>query len=427
MSIIDMSMNWIANGNFEEVAYDSLRAGEVSLNDIAGTYSVPWLKVNHRNVLQLPQVTGCLELKANSVGRVPMIIEKSHKEVPDHPLRYMMMVEANEFVGAFDFKYSMDFEAELKGNAYAIVTRNGNNIRADKISNVGAVKMWTDNAGQGWYTFGSGKLRGKAITRANNTYKVEDVIHLKFRPTGGYVGEDPIKMNEEYFSYALSLYEFMRGFLTRSGRGGAWILSERAISTEDQEDIKAQTRDPKNASGVILLQNFKGDAKQMVIKPGEAEFANAEQHLTARVASLWSVPSELLGDKARAIRDNVLHQRSGYINHGLMPRLEAWKSALRHLLNEGEEITFDVESINKGTSNENAKTIESANRSNTMGVFERRDYMSLDPTLPDDLKEELDREKRLEEAKIEVEIAKAEAERARAASYKTSNQFGARQ
>lgn len=345
--------------------------------------------VSHVTAMNVSVVYRCVTLLANIIGTLPLRLYQrtagnSREEARAHPLWDLMTVSPDGFHSDFEFRQFMQGCLSLRGNAYALLTRD----RHFAVTNIEAVRpdfitIWPQADGTAIYRF-----KGK-------NYPWYNVLHLRGLTSNGYLGNSPITMLREPIGLAMTTEEHASRFFANGAAPGGILTSPKSLGDKQLADLRAEwdmqhrgvgsTNRPMIAYGGL-------DWKQISIDPEDAQLLQARKFQIEEIARAFGVPLVLLGstEKATSWGTGIEQFNRGFIDYTLAPLAKGWEKSLDLLLLSREEraagfyFGFDFRALMRGDAAARAAFYTAMRNIGAMSVNEIRAEEHMND-LPDEI------------------------------------------
>lgn len=198
------------------------------------------VNVSAETAMRCGAVYACVRVLAEDVAKLPLIL---HRRLPnggreravDHPLYTVLHGHANGWQTAFEFREMMQAHLELRGNAYAYITRGAGNqvlellpIHPDKVS----VKQGDDYALE--Y-----RVKGEKAPPGS-------ILHLRGMSFDGITGVSTITYAREAIGLALAAEKHGAMLFGNGARPGMVVEAEREMSETAFNTLKSSIEDRKS-------------------------------------------------------------------------------------------------------------------------------------------------------------------------------------
>lgn len=313
------------------------------------------MAVTQITALQVSTVQACVAIRAEDVAKLPVHVYRRRSDggrdiVTDHPLERLLQAP-NSYQSRFEFVEQMQVSILLRGNAYAVILRDGRG-RPIGLIPVNPDRVWIYEA-PGGEVFYSVARRGMHETAMLATLPLmipaEDMLHLRWMALDNSLyGASRIGLAREAIGLALSQQE-LAGRLSANGTNlGGVLTTEQKLSPEAakrlSEDWKARKQGLRNAGDTAVLeQGLKWQAMGMTAK--DAEMVLSRQFQVPEIARLFRMPLHKIGVMDAIAAPSMEQLDQDYLNSVVSSDLGRWEAKLAQafdLASEGLIVEFDV-------------------------------------------------------------------------------------
>jgi HK97 family phage portal protein len=279
--------------------------------------------------VSLTAVWACISLIAGTVASMPLVLYKrgangARERYTDHPLYGVLHDRPNPAQNVTAFWEAMVTALLLRGNSYAIVSRDEARVTALWFVNPDRVSV---------DVLKNGKLRYK-VAAAGSTTSVSDMLHICGPMSDdGYTGRSVIATFRETLGLGLAQERYgseffanaatPRGILTTQAR-----LSETARATLSNS-IAEQHASPGRRHRTLLLEEGLTFAP-LGVTNDEAQFLESRRFSTEEIARMFLVPPHMIGGDTRGSMtySNAETQALNLLKHTIGPWLTRIESAV---------------------------------------------------------------------------------------------------
>lgn len=353
-------------------------------------------RISPAGSFSLSTVYSCIRILSDAIAMTPFGLfqqtpgEPEITQIFDGQLA-KIAIEASPLFNNFTFWQSMIASLNGWGNAYAVIIRSTNRLPTQLIymtPNMVEVLDTTDPR----YLF----LRGETpfvyqVTTGMETFWVrpEDMVHLTLFTYDGLRGLSPITLHQDTMQVENEQTQYGRSFYSRGGKIQGVIESPLKSTREASKEFVTWFNTfygGQNSGQVAFLPNgltFKGVG---VVNPQDAQWVEARKFTRQEIASIFRVPSYLLGDLDRATWGNVAQLSEEFVRYSLQPIYTLIEVELnRKLLDNARTLyyRFDPSVLLRGTTSERFANYSVAITSGFMSRSEvrQREGLSYNPEL----------------------------------------------
>lgn len=335
------------------------------------------IAVSAESALRVPAVAAAVrtisEAAASlSVKVVEIADDRTEKEVPDHPVLYLLRDDANEWTSGFEFIRSIMVDALCRDQGgLAYVNRVGGEVREIIRYRPGFINVdYPDDTLQPRY-------RTNGILR-----NASDVIHLR-----GPFDKSPLTLCREAIGVAIVMEKHAARLFGKGARPGGVVTSPKPLGDEGMKKMiagwKAAMDGSDNGGKTAFL--YEGATwSQMTLSSVDAQFQQLRLFQLQEIARAFNIPASLLGDMTRATWSNAAEMQRQFLQLCLEPWLQALESALRRALFSKQDrkkyaIRFDRDDFTNVDLTARSTAINGLRASMTLTRNEARRWLDLPP------------------------------------------------
>jgi len=270
------------------------------------------------SALKLSAVYACVRILSEIPASLPIGVttrDKSGKiiDLSDGPI-YQLLHEPNGYMNNFSFTELMNANMQLKGNAVAVIIRNGNGypIKLIPVSwESTEVKLYK---GDVYY------IIDDRVIEMKGTFHSTDVIHYKMLSRNGIVGISPLDKAREAIGLGLAAENYGARFFGKGGNYKAVMETDKQL--DDPEWKKFNKRINSYTDHDIPLLEYGIKYKDIGISPEQAQFVSSRTFQLQDIARFFNVPPHIIGDLSRATFSNIEHQDIQFVKYSLRSLLK---------------------------------------------------------------------------------------------------------
>lgn len=327
--------------------------------DAIGGKTGSGVTVTERNALTLSAYYDGVNLLSNHVGYLPFHVilrdfdTGNRTQQSQHRLRNLMNWETNTSkyggMSAFTFKKTMTVHMLNWGNAFAIIHRNGREIRELELVEPWNTRIERDKVSKDiYYNFKDYDQR----------FASRDVLHLHQFSLDGIIGKSIIEAGaRERFGGHIAAATYGEAFFGNGTHMGGILISEDSLGTDDQvvNAAKSEVRQeldnvyggPEKWHNIGILDG-KWEYKNMTLKASDAQLIERSEATVEDVARWLGIPTAKLKSRQNTAFNTREHEAIDYVQDGLIPRTTIWEQETRRKLLSTREKTQGMEiSINE--------------------------------------------------------------------------------
>lgn len=347
------------------------------------------VKVTADSAMRCAAVYACVRVLAEDVAKIPLILYRrtgngGRERATDHPLYSVLHDRANPWQTAFEFREMMQAHLELRGNAYAFITR-GFRGQVLELIPIHPDRVEVSQAADYTLTF---KVKGERVPN-------ESILHLRGMSLDGIIGVSTISYARETIGLALAT-EKHGALLFGNGARPGMVAEAPAEMSEPaaarlKESIEQQVTGDNAFRLLMLEEGAKLSSAPVAMNNVDAQFLESQKYGRSQIAGLHRVPPHKIGDLERATFSNIEHQSQDYLDSAIDPRLVRWEQRLTQaLLTPAERQNYYIEFLRlallRGDSKARAEFYGAAIKDGWMNRQEPRERENLPPG-PDSLNE----------------------------------------
>lgn len=290
--------------------------------------------VTDENAMRVAAVFACIRIIAGAVANMPIGIkrrvdDRTREDATDHLLWNVFHRRPNRWQKPAQFKRMMQAHVLLRGNAYALKTRN---VRGDVVAltplHPGRVKVRQRDDLTLEYLF-TRKDGGKVL------FQQDEILHLCGLTLDGVTGLSVVAYARESIGLSLAM-EQHGGAVFRNGANvsGALQMPEGRTLTDEQAARLRSEFDEFRSGGsregkvIVLEDGLKFE--QMAMSSEDAQWLEARKFSRSDIAMFFGVPPHMIGDteKSTSWGTGIEAQSQGFVTYTLEDHLTMWEEAL---------------------------------------------------------------------------------------------------
>jgi HK97 family phage portal protein len=288
--------------------------------------------VSLERAVGLSAVWACTTLIAGSIASMPLIlyrrVNEERERAVEHPLFDVLKVRPNPAQSVVSFWESMVTSLLLRGNAYAVLTRDDDDrVRAIWYTDPDRVRVEVLKTGKLKYTISTG---GQTTTVAAG-----NMLHVvgPMSPDG-YTGRSVISSLREVLSTGVAVEKYgaeffsnaatPRGVLTHAGK-----LSPSALGNLRQALVDAQTGAGRRHKTLVLEEGLQWQA--LGISHEDSQFIESKRFTVEEIARVFLVPAHMIAGTTTGSTMTYANSESralDYVKFCLGPWLSRIESAV---------------------------------------------------------------------------------------------------
>jgi len=344
----------------------------------SATVSVGGMSVTQATALKVSTVLACVSIRAEDVAKLPVHVYRrlpsGGKEiVRDHPLERLLQ-RPNDDQSRFEFMEQMQAALMLRGNAYAVVLRDGRGRPIKLIPvNPDRVSIFEAPGGEVFYQVARRGMHEMAILAAQPLMiPSEDILHLRWMALDNLLyGASRIGLSRDVIGLALSQQELAGRLSANSTNLGGVLTTDQKLSKEAAERLAKAWKERKqglqNAGDTAVLEaGLKWQPMGMSAR--DAELVASRTLQIQEIARLYRMPMHKLGVVDRGVGSSMEQLDQDYMNSVVSSDLGRWEAKFDHIFGLSEEgffVEFDVSGFLRAS----LQTRYNAYRTGIVGMF----------------------------------------------------------
>jgi HK97 family phage portal protein len=312
---------------------------------LGGVPSATGLTVSQATAMGVSAVNAAVMQRASDVARcTPRLMQeggpRGGKPITDHPVAKLLR-RPNVIQTWFEWAVQMHVAYLLRGNAYAVILRDG---KGDPVAlipiNPDAVLVLEATDGQIFYQvnriglFMIDALRGHPVAIPS-----EDVLHVRSLTFGMFVGLSTIGAARDSIGLAMGLEQQSARFMANGARPSGVLQTAKTISVDAAKRLREQwdglRSGIQNVGRTAILEEGL-EWKPMQMNSVDLEFMAQRTFSIADVARFFRVPLyKIGGELPRGLKVGEMDQ--AYVNSTIMPDLDMWEQKFDQAFSLSEE------------------------------------------------------------------------------------------
>ena len=345
------------------------------------------LIVSDTSLLGLSTAWRCISLLSGTIASLPITLYRENsKGIPEkytqHSLYNVLKIDPNADQTAFDFWHFLSSSLEMRGNAYARITRNSiNQIVALTPINPACISVEREADGALKYRWSE---NGKY-------YDGSDDVIFHIRGFGGdpLGGLSPLTIGRNVFGVALAA-DATAGDMFKNGLKPTGVLNFNTWLTSEQRDIAKHELADKigvGNGGKPLILEGGTSWKQITLSPEDAQMLQSRAFSVEEICRMFGVPPHMVGhtEKTTSWGSGLEQQTLAFLQFTLRERLKRIEQAINKQLLTREErqngvyVSFNLESLLRADSQGRAKFYQVMTLIGAMTINEVRRLENLPP------------------------------------------------
>ncbi|WP_025740875.1 phage portal protein [Salinivibrio socompensis] len=309
----------------------------------AGASSKTGVRVTPDTALTSATMLACIRVITEDLAKLPLILYRrtsdgGKERATDHPLHHLVKVRPNRYQTPFEFKELMQLHVLLRGNAYAVIFRDGAGVPIGLYpQDPDKTNVLESEDGDLFYDFGE----GVGIAPA------EDVLHLRGMSKDGKIGLSLVKLMAETIGLSLATERHGANFFGNSARPSLVLQHPGKLSKDAKENVRESWEkihrglDQSNRVAV-LSENM--EVKTIGLSNEDSQFLETRTFQRYEITGFLRVAPHLVSVMDKATFSNIEHQGQQHANNAMLPWCVRWEEKLNQtLLFEDEESEYFFE------------------------------------------------------------------------------------
>jgi HK97 family phage portal protein len=336
------------------------------------------MAVTQLTALQVSTVQACVSIRAEDIAKLPAHVYQAlpnggKQVVADHPLERVLQ-RPNDYQSRFEFVEQMQVSILLRGNAYAVILRDGRGRVTDLIP-INPDRVWIYEApgGEVFYQVARRGLHETAVLKSMPLMiPAEDMLHLRWLALDNSLyGASRIGLAREAIGLALSQQELAGRLSANNTNLGGVLTTDQKLTPDAAARLKKawteRKQGLKNAGDTAVLeQGLKWQPMGMSAR--DAELIAARNMQVQEIARLYRMPMHKLGVVERGVGASMEQLDQDYMNSVVSSDLCRWEAKLDQtfgLSADGVYVEFDVAGLLRAS----LMTRYAAYRTGIVGMF----------------------------------------------------------
>lgn len=253
--------------------------------------------VTPESAMRSTTVLACVKINSGVLSSLPVKIiekvDKERREIDDHPGRYLMAEDFNEFDAAIFGRAMMQLHQELRGRGLAYIERSGSGVPLNL------------------YPLQSSKVEilrrnGKKLFRVNldsggtETLQDYEVLHVPAHSLDGLTGLSPIEQCMASVGLDIAARKYGARFFKQGAAPGGVVETESTKFEKPQRDAFIaewnQRMQSSENSHLLAVLHSGLKYKPIGIEPEHAQFLETRRFGVTDITRLFGVPSFMVND-----------------------------------------------------------------------------------------------------------------------------------
>jgi HK97 family phage portal protein len=311
---------------------------------LGSVQSASGLLVSQATAMGVSTVFACVRRRAIDVARCPPSLytinpDGSEEGVDDHPVADLFR-RPNRVQNWLEFAEQMNVAYLLRGNAYAVILRDGRGRPRELIPvNPDAVMMLEAWDGSLFYNINRIGLWQIAMLRDQPVaVPEEDILHLRGLTFNALMAVSTIGLARDTIGLAMGQEQQASRWMGNGARPSGVLQTDGKLNEAAAKRLKASwdefTAGIQNVGRTAVLEE--GVKWQpLVLTSVDLEFMNARAFSVLEICRVFGVPPHKVAVVDRAASMNIPQQDQDYVNSTVSQDLERWEAKIQR--------TFDLD------------------------------------------------------------------------------------
>lgn len=291
--------------------------------------------VNDESALSIVAVYACSRVLSSALASLPVglfrseTVDGKRQTMPadNRPEHDLIARTPSELYTSFTFRSTLQFHLCLRGNAYALILRNGRGGATElRILHPDDVRPFFDQ--------NTGKLYYEVLPNAALGYPGErrilypsEILHIKNMSADGIVGRSPIQVHRDTIAIGLSNRNYLLKIHDEGGRVRGALKHPGKLGSEGVTSLRSNFKEAINTGQFPVLENGV-EFQAISLTPADAEFIRTHNLTALDICAIYGVPPHKIAILDRATFSNIEHQAIEYTQETLLPTVKNWEPEL---------------------------------------------------------------------------------------------------
>lgn len=313
------------------------------------------INVGQITALQASACAACVSILSEDVAKLPVHVYRGRSDggqeiVKDHPVERLLQ-KPNIDQDRFEFVETMQMALLLRGNAYAVILRDGRGRPTGMVPvNPDNVALWESPGGMLFYRVTRIGYRERWMLRDfPDLIPAEDVFHLRWMSQDRVAGLSRISLARESLGLSLAQEQHAARLAGNGARPGGVLQTDKKLTKEVLDRLKSQWQESyggwaRTGKTAVLEEGLKWQA--LTMNSVDMEFLASRRFQVEEIARLFHVPPHKLGIAATGgTGPSMAAINQDYMNNVVSSYVERWETKIDDvfsLRDEGLFLEFDV-------------------------------------------------------------------------------------
>ena len=316
------------------------------------------VRINQQTALQVASVMACVSIIAEDVAKLtPQLWRKRSDGGRDLVTSHWflpLLTRPNDWQTWFEFAMMQTAALLLRGNAYAVILRNGRGQPITLVPiNPDRVTLWEAPTGELFFVVTRTGLHEMAVLKNLPLFvPYDDVWHWKGLSGNGLLGVSKIALHREAIGLAAAMEQLAARTIGNGAKPSGVLESDKKVTPEVAVQLKERWQEAQGGFGnagkvVVLEEGLKW--KPLSLTFADLEFIASRHYQNAEIAKIFRIPNYMIGEDSKTSKANISQQSQEYLNNTLMSYVEIIEQrfAFTFDLGDGIVVALDLSKILK--------------------------------------------------------------------------------
>lgn len=307
------------------------------LPSLGGVGSAAGLTISQGTAMSISTAYACVMIRSKDVARCsPRLLKensaRSEKPIKDHPVA-KLFIRPNWIQTWFEFAMQMHAAYLLRGNAYAVILRDGsgNPVALIPINPDGVTILEAGDGSIFYQVTRFGLFQMAALRGQPMAIPEEDILHIRGLSFNMLVGISLIGVARDSLGVAMGLEQQAARFMANGARPSGVLQTDKLLSEPSAKRLRDQWEQLRSGIGnvgrtAILEEGLKWTPMQL--SSVDLEFIAQRNFAVSDVARWFDMPLYKLGVPQEMARIKFDEADQAYVNTTIMPDLDIWEQKI---------------------------------------------------------------------------------------------------
>lgn len=280
--------------------------------------------------LQISTVWACVSLIVENIASLPLVVytlDNNGKRIVDRDSNIYKILhdQPNKNQTSMVFWMVMLLNYVLRGNAYAVISRNG-------VGDLMSLQPLSADQIQVIYAEDGSLLYRYQYGYAIQTYKQEQILHIRGLGNG-LIGLSPLDYMRSSVGLSIRAQNHINKTFNKDARRPGLLMTDKVLSESQRSAVKKNFGDIASGNGrelYLMEADFKFEALGM--SPADIQLLETRKFTVQDLARWFGVPSILVNDtqETTSLGSSVEQIIDGFYKLKLRPMLEMIEQAIQN-------------------------------------------------------------------------------------------------